>query len=161
MIHALLLPSPDNMICPASPVFSGGFERTKESTLKLLHLTDVHLDLEYEAGTQSKCDFALCCRKPASAGEAGDWGSLEGNCDCLFSLAQSSLQAVRHTITRDPPAFILWTGDVVPHDVWATSRQEIATTASRWMALMHEHLNDTGIPVLPVLGNHEALPVNM
>lgn len=33
-----------------------------KKTLKIAHLTDLHLDLEYVEGTSTKCDYITCCR---------------------------------------------------------------------------------------------------
>jgi hypothetical protein len=55
------------------------------STLRAMHLSDVHLDFDYTPGTISNCDEYLCCRTdvgyPKKAGDvaAGDWGAT--NCD--------------------------------------------------------------------------------
>ena len=34
-----------------------------KSTIKVVHITDVHLDLDYEEGTNMYCDYVVCCRK--------------------------------------------------------------------------------------------------
>lgn len=174
----------------------------KGGTLKFLHMTDVHLDLAYTVGEKVQCRFPLCCRKNVGDGltsyrsgrgddsgsdeRSGDWGSLEGNCDCPLNLAESLLKAVNESISRKSerlpmrrpasvqsgntdidsdrstaPEYIIWTGDITPHDVWATSREEMMKAASEWTQQVTRFLSHTGIPVFPVLGNHEALPVNM
>lgn len=53
-------------------------------SLTFLHLSDIHLDLEYAVGTLAYCDGEVCCREnegyptdPTLA--AGQWGSLR--CD--------------------------------------------------------------------------------
>ena len=37
---------------------------------KILHISDLHLDLEYEEGTDSQCDRPLCCRNWPAADES-------------------------------------------------------------------------------------------
>lgn len=53
-------------------------------TLTMLHLSDMHIDLEYKEGTAATCDSIFCCREefgyptdPSQA--AGKWGSFQ--CD--------------------------------------------------------------------------------
>ena len=55
-------------------------------TIKAVHISDVHLDQHYMAGSASKCESFLCCRADTGMpgpGEsaAGLWGSNEGVCD--------------------------------------------------------------------------------
>ena len=61
---------------------------------------------------------------------------------------------------QDKLSYVIWTGDITPHDVWATTRKQILDTATSWAGLMRKHL-EKDVPVFPVLGNHEAFPVNM
>lgn len=155
----------------------------KGPTFQILHMTDVHLDPEYLAGQDVECSFPLCCRqnevqKRSRLSEgSGEWGSLEGNCDCPSRLAHSALKAINESISRkssvmqtrpeDPLiqssslGLILWTGDILPHNVWSTSKEQIRETATEWTRMFREFLGNAGVPVVPVLGNHEELPVNM
>ena len=55
-------------------------------TIKAVHISDVHLDHDYLAGSASLCDSYLCCRENTGAplpgsDAAGPWGSNEGRCD--------------------------------------------------------------------------------
>lgn len=34
----------------------------KSGNLKILHISDLHLDSEYAEGSDADCDFPLCCR---------------------------------------------------------------------------------------------------
>lgn len=54
--------------------------------------------------------------------------------------------------------YILWTGDLPPHDVWNQTREEN-------LKVLHETVTQLiemfpGIPIFPALGNHESAPVN-
>ena len=49
-------------------------------TVKVLHITDLHLDFEYKEGTNVHCDEPLCCREhnglaPSPEDAAGKYGS--------------------------------------------------------------------------------------
>lgn len=52
----------------------------KRKTVKLLHITDVHLDFAYKEGMNANCNEPLCCREinglaPTPADAAGKYGS--------------------------------------------------------------------------------------
>lgn len=177
---------------PSSLDVADSVDQMRGSNIQFLQVTDVHLDPEYSAEQDLECGFPLCCRQNDQKDWAqdkadrltvgsGDWGSLEGNCDCPQKLAQSAFAAINETISRkgstfarlDSSAdasienhssslhFILWTGDILPHNVWSTSKEQLNETAVKWTQLFDQYLGGAGVPVIPVLGNHEALPVNM
>ena len=54
--------------------------------------------------------------------------------------------------------YILWTGDLPPHDVWNQTREENLKVLRNTVAQMIEMF--PGIPIFPALGNHESSPVN-
>lgn len=54
--------------------------------------------------------------------------------------------------------YILWTGDLPPHDVWNQTREENLKVLRDTVAQMVEMF--PGIPIFPALGNHESAPVN-
>ena len=55
--------------------------------------------------------------------------------------------------------YIIWTGDLVPHDVWSTDKAENLLIIDRLMDLMRTYFPNT--PIYPTLGNHESSPVNV
>ncbi len=55
-------------------------------------------------------------------------------------------------------AYIIWTGDLTPHDVWSTAKEENIMIIDRLMTLMQQYF--PGVPLYPTLGNHESHPVN-
>ena len=141
---------------------------------KFLHLTDVHLDFKYTNGEQVSCPLPLCCRRnqgnlmerkrqlSQEVKGAQKWGEISGDCDAPFSLGKSVLQGVNQTLSysNNEISYVLWSGDITPHDVWATTKQEILQTALSWTSLLKSSLPKEK-PVFPILGNHEAFPVNM
>jgi hypothetical protein len=67
---------------PISPVVLKG-----APTIRILHLSDIHIDYEYVPDSLSECDQPLCCRSTSTQSNgtqqtnlAGYWGSY-GNCD--------------------------------------------------------------------------------
>ena len=138
--------------------------KPSEARKKVLHLTDIHLDLWYEPGSVSNCNEPLCCRPTSlpkdntSIHDAGKYGDLHGDCDIPLNFARDSIKQIAE---RHPDIdYVFWTGDNVPHDVWNTTQE---------INLRHNH-NTAGLMmdvafnnkvVIPVLGNHEAHPINM
>jgi sphingomyelin phosphodiesterase len=90
-------------------------------TLKVVHMSDPHIDLEYQVGALNKCDGYLCCRKengfPADKKlQAGPWGGYW--CDLPEQTLQSMLEHVRDVVKPD---IMFWTGDNSPHDTYANT----------------------------------------
>ena len=55
-----------------------------EGSVRVLHLTDIHIDLTYTVGSETDCGLPMCCgntsAQAASASTAaGQWGDY--NCD--------------------------------------------------------------------------------
>lgn len=62
----------------------GLYLKTGSPTSKILHLTDIHLDLSYTVGTNTDCGRPMCCSNdtemaPSEDLAAGYWGSY--SCD--------------------------------------------------------------------------------
>lgn len=55
--------------------------------------------------------------------------------------------------------YVYFTGDIVDHAIWATSVAHVKSATSRVHSLLKSIFS--GVPVYPVLGNHEAHPVNL
>ncbi|KAA0199149.1 hypothetical protein HAZT_HAZT000078 [Hyalella azteca] len=130
-------------------------------TLKVLHLADTHFDPYYKPGSNAVCDeIFFCCREesgPVKAPEdsAGFWGDYRA-CD----LPKWTVEAIYEHILAEHPdiSFIIWTGDLVPHDVWNTSREGNLNIIRESVATVAQYF--PSIPVFPALGNHEADPLN-
>lgn len=83
--------------------------------IKVVLVTDLHIDPYYLAGTSNKCDEnGSCCQtgEPQSENDtAGKWGDY--NCDLPNDTFQSMIKYVKEEIDPD---FILWGGDSASHD---------------------------------------------
>ncbi|KAG0720468.1 Sphingomyelin phosphodiesterase [Chionoecetes opilio] len=129
--------------------------------MKVLHLADTHYDPHYLPGSNAVCgDKYFCCRAESgpletSEAAAGKWGDYR-NCDAPKWL----LEATYSHINEQYPDldFIIWTGDLVPHVVWNTSREGNLEIIQASVQMVKDHF--PGVPVFPALGNHEAHPVN-
>nr|KAI8736926.1 sphingomyelin phosphodiesterase-like [Biomphalaria glabrata] len=125
---------------------------------KFLHLTDIHFDAEYKEGSTADCNEPLCCRDDSNtqdykkAGKFGDYRK----CDMpLWSLENMFSVLAAQSDSFD---YIIWTGDLPPHNVWNQSRTDQVTTLKTIVGLFHKYFPNK--PVFPSLGNHESSPVN-
>lgn len=135
-----------------------------DKTYTMLHLTDMHLDLLYHEGGVADCvGEALCCREDSPSEDrnksvlAGHWGEIYGKCNIPYSFAEAALKHISET--HKNLDFILWTGDNVPHALWATSKDFNINNIRKSTELVKKYFPNT--PIYPVLGNHEVHPVNM
>lgn len=130
------------------------------ATFKVLHISDTHFDPYYQEGSNADCKEPLCCRltngpaqTPSAA--AGRWGDYR-KCDTPKRTVDNMLT---HISTTHPDIdYIIWTGDLPPHDVWNQTRDENLMVLKETVAQMIKLF--PGIPIFPALGNHEAAPVN-
>ncbi|KAK2727956.1 sphingomyelin phosphodiesterase-like [Artemia franciscana] len=128
--------------------------------LKVLHLSDTHLDPYYVEGTNAACNEPLCCRITSGYSKsvvdgAGYWGDYR-KCDMPRRTLESMFQ---HIATQHPDLdYIVWTGDIPPHDVWNQTRKENIHVLRETVQLFNFYFPNTR--VFPALGNHESVPVN-
>jgi predicted phosphodiesterase len=135
--------------------------------VKVLHMSDIHLDPRYKVGSEGNCTSHLCCRSNANnpALPDGQTGLLAPEfgyfkCDTPYDLAFAALESVATltgTSKEHPLAWTIYTGDLVAHDPQTQLSRayvEYAETA------VFEHLFKTYLtgPVFPVLGNHDTNP---
>ena len=135
---------------------------TGRETIKLLHISDMHIDFDYTPGTEGKCGEPVCCEAihgPAKTPEtaAGQWGTLVGDCDLP---PETAVQALRFIEEKIKPDLAVWTGDTVDHTIWRQSREK-NIYATLWATEQMNYIfNTTRMKIFPIDGNHEAYPVN-
>jgi sphingomyelin phosphodiesterase len=110
-----------------APVNPKTFRSRGRPPLRVVHLSDVHIDREYtvrlpttpfmqrplifgEVGAEANCTKSICCRDfadspPMPTVPAGPNGN--SHCDSPVSLADSMLEAIEHL----DPEFSIFTGD--------------------------------------------------
>ncbi|CAK7567951.1 MAG: hypothetical protein SEPTF4163_005929 [Sporothrix epigloea] len=147
--------------------------------VKVLHLSDLHLDPRYLVGSEANCTSGLCCRPPILSGTGrGTFPShvattsanisvpapLFGyfRCDSPYFLALAAMQAVgplTGTSAENPLAFTLYTGDLVSHDsINQLSESYVEYVEASLWQLFKEYL---GGPIYSALGNHDTAPANL
>jgi len=148
-----------NLPPPSPPHTTPAWDSVKKKT-KVLHISDLHVQLNYSIGSPSTCKYPLCCSKdlprhPHHPRPARYWG--EYMCD----LAPWTLEAALANIASTHPdlEYVLLTGDLPAHDIWLQSEESNLGVIQLVASALKKHFPD--IPVLPAIGNHEAFPVNM
>ncbi|XP_044748363.1 sphingomyelin phosphodiesterase-like [Coccinella septempunctata] len=129
-----------------------------DDKIRILHLTDMHIDPRYTPGSNAVCGETLCCQDdqgiPENSEDAcGVWGDYR-SADTPMKLLEETL---RHAKAQNVD-YVYSTGDIIPHRVWSTSRESNSELELEIMDLLRDSFD---VPVLFVLGNHEPHPMNM
>ncbi|OQN98681.1 hypothetical protein B0A48_15347 [Cryoendolithus antarcticus] len=134
--------------------------------VKVLHMSDFHIDPRYKVGAEGNCSSSLCCRgnNPNTALPVGQIGMPAPpfgayKCDTPYDLGLAALQSVATltgTSKHDPLAWTIYTGDLVAHDPQSQLSRAFTEYAEESVYSMFEKYL-TG-PVFPVLGNHDSNP---
>ena len=138
--------------------------------VKVLHLSDLHLDARYSVNSEAKCSADMCCRENQynSAAEEGQilfpapaYGAFQ--CDSSYDLVLATLQAISPLTETgengDSLAWTLYTGDLVSHDDGPQlSQAYVEYTETSVYSMLKSYL--TG-PVFSALGNHDSSPADI
>lgn len=130
---------------------------------RVIHISDTHVDPDYKEGSNSKCGEPLCCRTTStklpneSPKPAGYWGSY-GQCDIPIRTLESALKFINQTIESDSVNYIIWTGDIQPHNVWEQNVRNASDTIDSVFSKIFQYLPN--IKIFPTIGNHEMVPVD-
>jgi len=149
----------NNIVFPkAKPAGAVRPPASGQPPLKIVHISDIHVDLSYEVGANTQCNKNVCCRPYTEADQPGNTASPAGpfgdpNCDTPLSLEQSMYSAIEKLIPD--AAFTMFTGDVVEGAVWLVNNNEIISDLTSAYSNMSS-LNT----VYGVVGNHDVAPVN-
>lgn len=122
--------------------------------LKMLQITDIHLDPLNIEGTSVYCDERLCCHEIASNYsriKSGKFGSLI-NCDTSYNTLESFAEYAKDL----KPDFIVWTGDNAEHNNYNSTQEEVYYATQEIKNIIDKAFGN--ITVFPVLGNHEVYP---
>ncbi|XP_011501160.1 PREDICTED: sphingomyelin phosphodiesterase-like [Ceratosolen solmsi marchali] len=128
--------------------------------LKVLQISDTHFDPYYQEGANANCNEPLCCRATNGFSKnhvtaAGKWGDYR-KCDTPRRLLDNVLQHI--AVTHKDIDYIIWTGDLPPHDIWNQTKEENLKNLQVTCKLIATYFE--GIPIFPSVGNHESCPVD-
>lgn len=145
---------------PKPPVTPPSPPKPGSPQSRVLFLTDIHWDQEYETGSSADCKDPLCCRKDSGSPswrrrEAGYWGTYS-KCDLPLRTVENLLENVAKA---GPWDWVYWTGDIPAHNVWSQTRKQQLSELTVISRLIHKHLGPN-VTVYPAVGNHESTPVN-
>ena len=127
--------------------------------LRMLQITDLHLDPKFKEGHSTECNKPICCRQAPTADQekegkvVGKYG-FEGKCDIGEDLFKSFVDdAFERKVD-----FVIWTGDNAPHDTWEGSQDGVFDISRKLKNMLDEKFKKNNIPVYYSLGNHEKYP---
>ncbi|TQV93524.1 sphingomyelin phosphodiesterase [Cordyceps javanica] len=128
--------------------------------LKVVHISDLHIDYAYLPGSNTQCSKPICCSPygpeddpGVTKNPAGPFG--DHKCDSPVDLEDSMYKAIREFVPD--AAFAIFTGDIVDHKIWNNSALINEHDIRNSMTLMDRHFNT----VYSTVGNHEMYPVNL
>uniref|UniRef100_A0A7E4W9P3 Sphingomyelin phosphodiesterase n=1 Tax=Panagrellus redivivus TaxID=6233 RepID=A0A7E4W9P3_PANRE len=133
-------------------------------TLKVLHLSDLHVDNDYLIGSEAKCGEPLCCRPPKDGSEAftkdvnlpaGKWGTV-ADCDAPYWLLTDMLAHIAKT--HKDVDYIVVSGDLESHADWVYSKEGHIDKVQNISRTIKQYL--PGIQAYFAVGNHEGLPID-
>ncbi|CAI7606277.1 unnamed protein product [Penicillium glandicola] len=139
--------------------------------VKVLHLSDFHLDARYAVSSEANCTSSLCCRsdnfndlsKDSPLLSASAYGSFL--CDTPYDLGLAALQAVGPLAGTGQGkhdehfAWTLYTGDLVSHDPASQISKALTQyTETSIYGMFKRYLSG---PVFAALGNHDTSPSNI
>ncbi|KAI6173119.1 Sphingomyelin phosphodiesterase [Aphelenchoides besseyi] len=129
---------------------------------KVIQLSDLHFDFEYQNGSEAQCGRPICCQGDTTGDvkqRAGYWGTL-ASCDVPLRTIESLLSSIarEHMRTKKKVDYIMLTGDYMSHNDWSYSRESHMYVISNLSMLLNTYFPDT--PIFWGIGNHEGVPVN-
>ncbi|KAH7722242.1 Protein ASM-3 a [Aphelenchoides avenae] len=132
--------------------------------LKVLHISDLHVDYQYAVGTEGDCGNPQCCRTPGNYEEiqlgsiknpAGYWGHV-GNCDVPYWTVESMMQHIAKT--HKDIDYVVVSGDMESHVVWNYTKGAHEFAVRNISSLFRKYFPTTNTYF--AIGNHEGVPVD-
>ncbi|OAA72256.1 hypothetical protein ISF_01329 [Cordyceps fumosorosea ARSEF 2679] len=135
-------------------------ETSGKTLLKVVHFSDMNIDPHYTVGASTDCNRPICCRSydeddapGVTMNPAGIFG--HHNCDTPVSLEKSMYDAI-HRLVPDV-AFTLFTGNIMHHAAWNTTKKANAVHLRAAMGRMDDNLD----VVYGTVGNLDSSPANL
>ncbi|KAK3927643.1 Sphingomyelin phosphodiesterase [Frankliniella fusca] len=135
----------------------------KAEPYRILQISDYHWDTTYNPEGTIHCGEPTCCRRNQGAAKrpedrAGKWGNYRA-CDIPWQTVEEFIKHTQESyLSKDKVDLIYFTGDVIDHGVWETSRGTNVEILRSTFASMKQAFGD--VRVLPIVGNHEPHPLN-
>lgn len=142
--------------------------------LRVLHMSDIHIDPRFFVGGEASCTNGRCCRADAynstlSSGNfrqgtlpksnisevSNYWGNF--HCDTPWSLTLSTLEAVTPLNGGEQVDMTIHTGDMVVHDLAQYISQDLVKYTHQSLYDSIRAMLGKG-PVFNAIGNHDSSP---
>uniref|UniRef100_A0A0N4ZWZ1 Sphingomyelin phosphodiesterase n=1 Tax=Parastrongyloides trichosuri TaxID=131310 RepID=A0A0N4ZWZ1_PARTI len=132
--------------------------------LKVLHISDIHIDSQYTPGSEADCSEPQCCRPPKDVNEivldtikvpAPKWGYV-GNCDIPYATLENMLQHISNT--HKDIDYIVVSGDLESHADWDYTKEGHVETVKNISNLFKTYFPNTNSYF--AVGNHEGVPID-
>ena len=136
---------------------------SNKPSLKVVHISDLHVDLFYEPGASTNCTKNICCRtytpprRPPACPPIRQADS--GIRTATRRLCWSRVSTPRSSTSCPMPRSRLFTGDVVEHTVWLVTDEEVTSDLNDAYTRMSATLAPAH--VYATIGNHDNAPVNL
>lgn len=132
--------------------------RNKDELIKIVLLSDLHLDFDYTPGSANHCDKVLCCRSDSGTPSdpkdaAGFWGDY--NCDLPLWTFQEVLKQIREV---QKPDYVFWGGDSIPHNLDTLVFDTNVEIMQNVTKILVDGLPDHKGKIFPAIGNHDTYP---
>ncbi|GMT32024.1 hypothetical protein PFISCL1PPCAC_23321, partial [Pristionchus fissidentatus] len=143
-------------------------------TIKVLHLSDLHVDRKYTVGMEAKCGEPQCCRPMGDPDEifivkpneeiadndrieqpAGQWGTV-GDCDSPYWLLTNMLDHI--AATHKDIDYVVVSGDLESHADWDYTRERHQEMVKNSSDTIRARLPN--LPTFFAVGNHEGVPID-
>ena len=134
-------------------------------TMRVLHLTDIHVDRKYSAGSEADCahgaieTYNFCCRAETNSSTpvkipAGKYGTA-ARCDIPFIMFDETMKWIS---SREKIDYIIITGDFESHDIWSNQQDTTRVNLINITDTIYQYFPNT--PVFQSTGNHEGVPMD-
>ncbi|KAG2226245.1 hypothetical protein INT45_005917 [Circinella minor] len=121
-------------------------------TGKFLHITDIHLDLDYVEGSDPN---ELCHRGNGAAGRLGAVGT---KCDSSLALVEKTFDFIKKKFSDVD--FVIYTGDSARHNRDDSQPRSMKNIISEQKVVVKHFTDIFDSNVYPVIGNNDVEPHN-
>ena len=129
--------------------------KNQSNLIKVAVFSDLHVDYNYTAGTNSNCGRLICCRdgEPTSAeNTANEWGNKM--CDLPEATMLNMFEFIDQEIKPD---FVIWGGGSVPSDFDEQTNFTNIETMKKVSQQVFDNLGHK-YQVFPNIGNTDTYP---
>lgn len=136
--------------------------------LKVLHISDLHIDPRYANSAEANCTSGLCCRENAYNSESPHTPLLPAPrfgyflCDAPYALIAAVLEAIPPLTGSEATGFnfTLFTGDMLAHDPEYQQSRAYNEYSEVVLFDLIKRMLGPG-PVYVTLGNHDSYPTDL